>query len=65
MTETVVNPTLTARDRCDRCNAQAYMRVILRGGGELMFCAHHAAAHRDKLAQVAEHIQDETNRLLS
>ncbi|RMB60066.1 DUF7455 domain-containing protein [Tessaracoccus antarcticus] len=65
MTETIVDPTLTARDRCDRCGAQAYMRVILRSGGELMFCAHHAAAHRDKLTQVAERIQDETNRLRS
>lgn len=63
MTETAVDPTLTARDRCDRCSARAYMRVILRSGGELMFCAHHAAAHREKLTQVAEHIQDETSRL--
>lgn len=63
MTETAVNPTLTARDRCDRCGAQAYLRVILRSGGELMFCAHHAAAHREKLTQVAERIQDETSRL--
>ena len=65
MTETAVDPTLTARDRCDRCGAQAYMRVILRGGSELMFCGHHAAAHREKLAQVAEKIQDETSKLYS
>lgn len=65
MTETAVDPILTARDRCDRCGAQAYLRVILRGGGELMFCAHHATAHREKLTQVAERIQDETSRLHS
>ena len=39
------------------------MRVFLRSGGELLFCAHHAAAHREKLNQVASRIQDETSRL--
>lgn len=63
MTETAIDPALTALDRCDRCDARAYLRVILPSGGELMFCAHHAAAHRDKLNQVAARIQDETSRL--
>lgn len=63
MTETAIDPALTAMDRCDRCGAQAYLRVILPSGGELMFCAHHAAAHREKLNQVAARIQDETSRL--
>ncbi len=39
------------------------MRVILHSGGELMFCAHHANAHREKLSEVAARIQDETARL--
>ena len=60
---TSVMDALTAADRCDRCGAQAYQRVYLRSGGELLFCAHHAAAHRDKLAEVASRIQDETSRL--
>ena len=60
MTETLSDPTLTA---LDRCGAQAYLRVFLRSGGELMFCAHHAAAHREKLAEVASHIHDETAKL--
>ena len=63
MTETLSDPTLTALDRCDRCGAQAYLRVFLRSGGELMFCAHHAAAHREKLAEVASRIHDETAKL--
>lgn len=63
MTETALDPALTATDRCDRCGAQAYLRVILPSGGELMFCAHHANAHREKLMQVAARIQDETARL--
>lgn len=62
MTSTFAEP-LTTADRCDRCGAQAYLRVTLTTGGELLFCAHHAKAHSDKLSQVALSIQDETNRL--
>ncbi|MFT4218787.1 MAG: hypothetical protein QM619_16620 [Micropruina sp.] len=53
---------LTAADRCDRCGAQAYLRVTLHAG-ELLFCAHHGKAHADRLEQVALTIQDETNKL--
>lgn len=53
---------LTAADRCDRCGAQAYLRVTL-AVGELLFCAHHARAHQEKLQQVALRIQDETSKL--
>lgn len=55
--------TLTTADRCDRCGAQAYLRVTLPTGGELLFCAHHARMHEDKLKQVALQIHDETGRL--
>ncbi len=54
---------LTAIDRCDRCGAQAYLRVQLQSGGELLFCAHHAREHGDKLREVASHVQDETGKL--
>ena len=54
---------LTAADRCDRCGAQAYIRVELNSGGELLFCAHHGRAHADKLRDVALAIHDETERL--
>jgi len=63
VTTTVLDDSLTAADRCDRCGAQAYLRVTLTGGGELMFCAHHAKAHSDKLRQVALKIQDETHKV--
>ena len=53
---------LTAADRCDRCGAQAYVRVVL-AVGELLFCAHHAREHAEKLREVAEHVQDETSKL--
>lgn len=63
MSTTVVEKKFTSADRCDRCGAQAYLRVTLPTGGELMFCAHHGAAHREKLQQVAAVIHDETDRL--
>ncbi|MEA5118358.1 MAG: hypothetical protein VB036_12155 [Propionicimonas sp.] len=44
---------LTAADRCDRCGAQAYVRVTLSSGGELLFCGHPGRAHSAKLSQVA------------
>ncbi|WP_204163800.1 DUF7455 domain-containing protein [Nocardioides solisilvae] len=56
-------PALTAADRCDRCGAQAYLRVELQSGGELLFCAHHAREHGDKLRQVAVTVVDETHKL--
>lgn len=54
---------LTASDRCDRCGAQAYLRVELTSGGELLFCAHHARQHGDALRSVASTVQDETHKL--
>ena len=56
-------PALTAAERCDRCGAQAYVRVLLASGGELLFCAHHGREHADKLRQVAAEIHDESDRL--
>jgi hypothetical protein len=54
---------LTALDLCDRCGAPAYVRVILPGSGELLFCAHHNRKHAEALAKIAVEIQDETGRL--
>jgi hypothetical protein len=50
-------------DLCDRCGAQAYVRVVLPGTGELLFCAHHSRQHAPALAKIAVEIQDETERL--
>ena len=52
-------PTLTAADRCDRCGAQARVRVVL-ATGDLLFCAHHAKAYEDKLRASAVEYLDET-----
>ncbi len=54
---------LTAADRCDRCGAQAYLRVTMANGGELLFCAHHGRAHENKLRQVALNIHVETDKI--
>ena len=55
--------SLTAADRCDRCGAQAYVRVTMANGFELLFCAHHGKEHADKLKQVALKIHDETEKI--
>lgn len=55
---------LTAADRCDRCGAHAYVRAVLSGGGELLFCAHHARKYGESLRAAGAEIHDETDRLL-
>lgn len=54
---------LTARDRCDRCGAQAYVEVSLQTGS-LLFCGHDYAKHEPMLATVALSVRDERYRLL-
>lgn len=54
---------LSAMDRCDRCNAQAYVRVVLPAGMDLLFCAHHWGTYEDALRPQAAEVIDETHRL--
>lgn len=63
MTTTLTAPPLSATDRCDRCNAQAYVRVVLPGGTDLLFCGHHWGRHETVLRPQAVEILDETHRL--
>jgi hypothetical protein len=59
--EAGMTPTLTPTDtatpaageRCDRCSAAAKVRAVLSGGGDLVFCQHHANRYRDTLEKVA------------
>jgi hypothetical protein len=37
--------------------------VELQSGGELLFCAHHAREHGDKLREIAVNLTDETHKL--
>lgn len=63
MTAAMATQPLNATDLCDRCGAQAYVRVVLPGSGQLLFCAHHGRQHAEALAKVAVEIHDETDRL--
>jgi hypothetical protein len=48
-TTTIVLPALTGHESCDRCCAPAKVQVLLRSGGELLFCGHHAREHGPRL----------------
>jgi len=65
MTTTLTAPALSATDRCDRCSAQAFVRVVLPGGTDLLFCAHHWTRHEAVLRPQAVEIVDETHRLVA
>jgi len=57
MTATLTPPPemATAHDadeRCDRCNAAGKLRIVLAGGGELVFCGHHANKYADDLVKI-------------
>jgi len=59
----VPGDALTAVDRCDRCGARAYVRVLLPNSLELLFCAHHNRQYATALTKIAVEIHDETERL--
>ncbi len=63
MTTTLSASRLTASERCDRCGAQAYVRVTLQSGSNLLFCAHHARQYEPRLRELDATIEDETIRL--
>lgn len=52
-------------DRCDRCNAQAYFRVIFNTGGELDFCKHHFDQYKDNFGDNVFAIEDDSKELVS
>lgn len=62
-TETTIEPIesediqLTATDRCDQCNAQAFVQVFF-SSGYLLFCAHHYHEHEKGLAEIAVYTID-------
>ena len=58
MTATLTPPSETANapaadERCDRCNAAGKLRIVLAGGGELVFCGHHANKYAEELVKIA------------
>jgi hypothetical protein len=64
MSALTATTTMSAEDRCDGCGAQAYVRVRLVTGGELLFCGHHWGRHGDALRPQATEVIDESDRLV-
>jgi hypothetical protein len=60
---------LDATDRCDRCSAQAYVKVLGKNGSDLLFCGHHYnkamdnAVGYDNMMKFMESVIDERERL--
>lgn len=60
---------LTLSDRCDRCSAQAFVKVV-GVTGDLLFCAHHYnkimdnAVGYDAMMKFAYEIVDEREKLI-
>jgi hypothetical protein len=63
MSALTATASLTADDRCDGCGAQAYVRVRLATGGELLFCGHHWGRHAGAVRPQAAEVIDESDRL--
>lgn len=61
---------LTAHDRCDKCSAQAYVRVT-GVSGDLQFCSHHydeimnTPAGYEKMMAFMYTVIDERERLIN
>jgi hypothetical protein len=56
--------TLVSTDRCDYCNAQAYVRFN-KGTLELDFCGHHTTKFGDSLDERGWGISLDTRKLLT
>lgn len=60
---------ITTKDRCDKCNAQAFVKVV-GVTGELFFCSHHYnaivdnAVGYDAIMKFAYEIIDEREKLI-
>lgn len=54
---------LVIADRCDRCQAQAFVRARSQEGGELMFCGNHARHSLASLVTQGFKIDDQTHRI--
>ncbi|HEV7205121.1 MAG TPA: hypothetical protein VGN18_10955 [Jatrophihabitans sp.] len=55
---------LTVQDRCDRCSAQAYVRVMMSASGlEMLFCGHHFEQNSAALAGCSVVVTDDRQSL--
>lgn len=63
MTETMTKEKIIkVSDRCDRCNAQAFVKVS-GTAGELFFCGHHFKKYEEALTKYAYEIIDERDSI--
>jgi hypothetical protein len=67
MVDTMVETTektyvLNAKDRCDRCNAQALVWVNMLAG-DLQFCSHHYNKNAEALKPYVIEIIDERDKI--
>lgn len=64
--DSIMSEPLTVQDRCDRCSAQAYVRVAMMVSGlEMLFCAHHFEKNAAALDGVAVIVIDDRTTLHS
>jgi hypothetical protein len=54
---------LNSADRCDHCDAQAWVRVRLVSGKELLFCAHDFGVHEASLRAKDATWDDQRDRI--
>lgn len=54
---------LNSTDRCDGCGVQAWARVRVPSGRELLLCGHHFAQHEAKLREADATWVDERHRI--
>lgn len=61
-TEIIQERILNLQDRCDACQAQAFVQVNLLNG-QLLFCGHHYHKYSEKLNNSAYEIVDEREHI--
>lgn len=64
VTETIELPELEIADRCDRCGARAYVRILFASETPIDLCAHHYQEHEPAIAATGPRaIRDEREKL--
>lgn len=54
---------LNVSDRCDKCNAQAFVQIITANDFELLMCGHHFRFHAPAIAAQGHLVNDQTHRI--
>lgn len=57
----ITTDELTLVDRCDRCGAAAYVRVV-KDSQELLFCGNHGRKVHSTLVEAGWKVDDQTHR---